>query len=177
MSPTARASLLKTALGFLRPVELVSALPGASLWNVDPANICSLNRLPDRDVLLARGWVPIPERAIASNRHGSVLSWSADFQLQRPRSRHRVRHHRRPHPLARLGAAEILARERATIGAVAAFVAQPELHGLARGSLRALGRSGGRRDTVSALSRHLTRRRDRRRSFSRCAGGVVKLSS
>lgn len=40
--------------------------------------ICGLNRLPDRDVLLAREWIPIPDQAITRNQ-GSVLSWSAEF--------------------------------------------------------------------------------------------------
>jgi molybdopterin/thiamine biosynthesis adenylyltransferase len=41
--------------------------------------ICSLSRLDDRDVLLAREWHPVPAEAIARNSHGSVLSWTADF--------------------------------------------------------------------------------------------------
>jgi molybdopterin/thiamine biosynthesis adenylyltransferase len=41
--------------------------------------ICSLSRLDDRDVLLAREWRPIPDSAIERNAHGSVLSWSAQF--------------------------------------------------------------------------------------------------
>lgn len=41
--------------------------------------ICSINRLDDRDVLLAREWHPVPEVAIERNSHGSVLSWSANF--------------------------------------------------------------------------------------------------
>ncbi len=40
--------------------------------------ICGLSRLPDHDVLLAREWIPIPDRAIIRNQ-GSVLSWSAEF--------------------------------------------------------------------------------------------------
>ncbi len=40
--------------------------------------ICRINRLPDRDVLLAREWIPIPDQVITRNE-GSVLSWSADF--------------------------------------------------------------------------------------------------
>jgi molybdopterin-synthase adenylyltransferase len=44
--------------------------------------ICSLNRLADLDVLLAREWMPIPDRAITRNEHGSVLSWSADFNSE-----------------------------------------------------------------------------------------------
>jgi molybdopterin-synthase adenylyltransferase len=40
--------------------------------------ICRINRLPDRDVLLASEWIPIPDQAITRNQ-GSVLSWSADF--------------------------------------------------------------------------------------------------
>jgi molybdopterin/thiamine biosynthesis adenylyltransferase len=41
--------------------------------------ICSLSRLEDRDVLLAREWMPIPDRAISRGADGSVLSWSAEF--------------------------------------------------------------------------------------------------
>lgn len=41
--------------------------------------ICSINRLDDGDVLLAREWHPVPESAIERNSHGSVLSWSAEF--------------------------------------------------------------------------------------------------
>jgi molybdopterin/thiamine biosynthesis adenylyltransferase len=41
--------------------------------------ICSLSRLADRDVLLAREWHPIPDSAIERNAHGSVLSSSAQF--------------------------------------------------------------------------------------------------
>jgi molybdopterin/thiamine biosynthesis adenylyltransferase len=41
--------------------------------------LCGLSRLDDRDVLLARKWLPVPEEAIARGEHGSVLSWSADF--------------------------------------------------------------------------------------------------
>jgi molybdopterin/thiamine biosynthesis adenylyltransferase len=41
--------------------------------------LCSLSRCEHRDVLLGREWMPIPDEAIARNAHGSVLSWSADF--------------------------------------------------------------------------------------------------
>jgi molybdopterin/thiamine biosynthesis adenylyltransferase len=41
--------------------------------------ICSVSRLADRDVLLAREWHPVPDSAIERNAHGSVLSWSAEF--------------------------------------------------------------------------------------------------
>lgn len=41
--------------------------------------ICSLNRLDERDVLLANEWHPIPDSAIARNSRGSVLSWSSEF--------------------------------------------------------------------------------------------------
>lgn len=41
--------------------------------------ICSLGRLDDRDVLLAREWHPVPDSAIERNAHGSVLAWSAQF--------------------------------------------------------------------------------------------------
>ncbi|MGH2738908.1 MAG: Mov34/MPN/PAD-1 family protein, partial [Actinomycetota bacterium] len=41
--------------------------------------ICSLSRLDGRDVLLAREWHPIMSSAIERNAHGSVLSWSAQF--------------------------------------------------------------------------------------------------
>jgi molybdopterin/thiamine biosynthesis adenylyltransferase len=41
--------------------------------------LCSVSRLEELDVLLAREWVPIPETALARNTAGSVLSWSAQF--------------------------------------------------------------------------------------------------
>jgi molybdopterin/thiamine biosynthesis adenylyltransferase len=41
--------------------------------------LCGLSRLAGLDVLLAREWLPIPESAIERGAHGSVLSWSADF--------------------------------------------------------------------------------------------------
>jgi molybdopterin-synthase adenylyltransferase len=41
--------------------------------------ICSVNRLDDTDVLLAREWIPVPEDALHRNAFGSVLSWSAQF--------------------------------------------------------------------------------------------------
>lgn len=41
--------------------------------------LCGLSRLDDRDVLLARKWLRVPETAIARGAYGSVLSWSADF--------------------------------------------------------------------------------------------------
>jgi molybdopterin/thiamine biosynthesis adenylyltransferase len=41
--------------------------------------ICSVARLDDRDILLAREWHPVPDSAIGRNAHGSVLSWSARF--------------------------------------------------------------------------------------------------
>jgi molybdopterin/thiamine biosynthesis adenylyltransferase len=44
--------------------------------------ICGLSRLVDRDVLLAREWLPIPETAMDRGAHGSVLSWSATFNSQ-----------------------------------------------------------------------------------------------
>lgn len=44
--------------------------------------ICGLSRLDDRDVLLARKWLPVPQEAITRGEHGSVLSWSADFNSQ-----------------------------------------------------------------------------------------------
>ena len=44
--------------------------------------LCGLSSLPDRDVLLAREWVRIPERAMSRGTHGSVLSWSADFNSE-----------------------------------------------------------------------------------------------
>jgi molybdopterin-synthase adenylyltransferase len=44
--------------------------------------ICGVSRLDDRDVLLAREWIPVPEKAIARGAHGSVLSWSADFNSE-----------------------------------------------------------------------------------------------
>jgi molybdopterin-synthase adenylyltransferase len=44
--------------------------------------ICSLSRIEERDVLLAREWHPVPASAMARNSHGSVLSWSVDFNSQ-----------------------------------------------------------------------------------------------
>ena len=44
--------------------------------------MCGVSRLPDRDVLLARDWIPIPQHAIARNTDGSVLSWAADFNSE-----------------------------------------------------------------------------------------------
>jgi molybdopterin/thiamine biosynthesis adenylyltransferase len=41
--------------------------------------ICSVSRLDDRDILLAREWHPVPDSAIERKAHGSVLSWSAQF--------------------------------------------------------------------------------------------------
>ena len=41
--------------------------------------LCGLSRLDDRDVLLAREWLPVPDSAISRNSRGSVLSWSAKF--------------------------------------------------------------------------------------------------
>jgi len=41
--------------------------------------ICSVSRLDDRDALLAREWHPIPDSAVERRAHGSVLSWSAQF--------------------------------------------------------------------------------------------------
>lgn len=44
--------------------------------------LCSLSRLPDRDVLLARDFIPIPDTALERGRDGSVLSWSAEFNSE-----------------------------------------------------------------------------------------------
>src|SRR5438105_2042451 len=41
--------------------------------------LCSLSHCENRDVLLGREWLPIPDEAIERNTHGSVLSWSAAF--------------------------------------------------------------------------------------------------
>src|SRR5437868_617234 len=41
--------------------------------------LCGLSRLADRDVLLAREWLRVPDEAITRDAHGSVLSWSAEF--------------------------------------------------------------------------------------------------
>jgi molybdopterin/thiamine biosynthesis adenylyltransferase len=41
--------------------------------------ICGCSRLSDRDVLLAREWIPVPDEAIERRAHGSVLAWSAAF--------------------------------------------------------------------------------------------------
>jgi len=44
--------------------------------------LCSVSRLEHRDNLLAREWIPVPDRAIERNTHGSVLSWSAAFNSE-----------------------------------------------------------------------------------------------
>ncbi len=44
--------------------------------------VCSSSRTESGYVLLAREWHPVPESALARNVHGSVLSWSADFNSQ-----------------------------------------------------------------------------------------------
>lgn len=44
--------------------------------------LCSLSRLDDRDNLLVREWIPVPDRAIERNSHGSVLAWSAAFNSE-----------------------------------------------------------------------------------------------
>lgn len=44
--------------------------------------VCSLTRLPNRDRLLAREFIPVPDWAIERFSGGSVLSWSADFNSQ-----------------------------------------------------------------------------------------------
>jgi molybdopterin/thiamine biosynthesis adenylyltransferase len=44
--------------------------------------ICSLGRLADRDVLLAREWHPIPDSALQRATAGSVLSWGAAFNSE-----------------------------------------------------------------------------------------------
>jgi molybdopterin/thiamine biosynthesis adenylyltransferase len=41
--------------------------------------ICRTSRLEDRDVLLAREWLPVPDEEISRNSKGSVLAWSASF--------------------------------------------------------------------------------------------------
>lgn len=41
--------------------------------------VCSLTRLPDRDRLLAREFIPVPDWAIERFSSDSVLSWSAEF--------------------------------------------------------------------------------------------------
>jgi molybdopterin/thiamine biosynthesis adenylyltransferase len=41
--------------------------------------ICGLSRLRDRDVLLAREWIPVPKEAVTSRADGYALSWSAEF--------------------------------------------------------------------------------------------------
>jgi molybdopterin/thiamine biosynthesis adenylyltransferase len=41
--------------------------------------ICSLSQLADRDILVAREWIPVPEEQIGRGENGSVLSWSAQF--------------------------------------------------------------------------------------------------
>jgi molybdopterin/thiamine biosynthesis adenylyltransferase len=44
--------------------------------------VCSLTRLPGRDLLLAREFISVPDSAIERFSGGSVLSWSADFNSQ-----------------------------------------------------------------------------------------------
>ena len=44
--------------------------------------ICASSRLPHRDVLLAREWIAIPDSAITRGAHGSVLSWSSEFNSE-----------------------------------------------------------------------------------------------
>jgi molybdopterin-synthase adenylyltransferase len=44
--------------------------------------ICSIAQLADRDVLLARELIPVPESAITRGSEGSVLAWSARFNSQ-----------------------------------------------------------------------------------------------
>jgi molybdopterin-synthase adenylyltransferase len=44
--------------------------------------VCSLSRLADRDVLLARRWLPVPDHALRRGHDGSVLSWSAEFNSE-----------------------------------------------------------------------------------------------
>jgi molybdopterin/thiamine biosynthesis adenylyltransferase len=41
--------------------------------------VCSSSKTDTGYVLLAREWHPVPDSALARNAHGSVLSWSADF--------------------------------------------------------------------------------------------------
>jgi molybdopterin-synthase adenylyltransferase len=41
--------------------------------------LCGLSADDQRDVLLGREWIEIPDSAIERGGHGSVLSWSADF--------------------------------------------------------------------------------------------------
>jgi molybdopterin-synthase adenylyltransferase len=44
--------------------------------------ICSHAALPDRDLLLAREWHPIPQGELTRGREGSVLAWSAAFNSE-----------------------------------------------------------------------------------------------
>jgi len=44
--------------------------------------VCSSSKTDTGYVLLAREWHPVPDSALARNVHGSVLSWSADFNSQ-----------------------------------------------------------------------------------------------
>lgn len=74
------------------PLRLIDVRLGAALFN-DIRNhvenfargeeagflLCSLSRCENRDVLLGREWLPIPDEAIERNTRGSVLSWSAAF--------------------------------------------------------------------------------------------------
>lgn len=41
--------------------------------------VCSVSALEDGFVLIAREWLPVPEKEIERNVHGSVLTWSATF--------------------------------------------------------------------------------------------------
>jgi molybdopterin/thiamine biosynthesis adenylyltransferase len=41
--------------------------------------VCSLSRLTEREVLIAREWQPVPEQAIRRNTNSSVLAWDAKF--------------------------------------------------------------------------------------------------
>jgi molybdopterin/thiamine biosynthesis adenylyltransferase len=41
--------------------------------------ICGVGRLRDRDVLLAREWIPVPDDAVTARGNGYALSWNATF--------------------------------------------------------------------------------------------------
>jgi len=44
--------------------------------------LCGVSSGDGRDVLLGREWIPIPDSAIERRSHGSVLSWSAQFNSE-----------------------------------------------------------------------------------------------
>lgn len=74
------------------PSRLIDVRLGAQLFNKVRSHVenfergeeagfllCSRSICENRDVLLGREWLQIPDQAITRNAHGSVLSWSAEF--------------------------------------------------------------------------------------------------